>query len=230
MPDAPKSAKIRVYETLRDWIIDGTLQPGEKIIDGELSSYFSVSRTPIREAIQLLADQKLLNVYPGRATRVSELDSVNISETYHMLAELNSMAVEFSYPHITEKNLENLRRINEHFDLTLGKHDFTRSRACDKEFHDTFVKLAANDFLADFIETLTCHIARLENLYFDQILNAKDSVNEHMQIVTALEEKDLEKAKKFMKLNWNHTADIFETTDILKHGVADKNLDTIVPL
>lgn len=217
MPDAPKSAKIRVYETLRDWIIDGTLQPGEKILDSELSAYFSVSRTPVREAIQLLADQKLLEVFPGRATQVSDIDCVDISETYHMLAELNSMAVEFAYPHITEEHLENLKKINERFLLASEKHDFTKSRAHDKEFHDTFVKLAGNDFLTNFIETLTCHIARLENVYFDQILDAKDSVNEHAQIIEALEGKDLEKAKEFMKQNWIHTAEIFEATDILKN-------------
>ncbi len=216
MPDAPKSAKIRVYETLLDWIIDGTLQPGEKILDSELSAYFSVSRTPIREAIQLLADQKLLEVFPGRATRVSNINCVNISQTYYMLAELNSMAVEFAYPHITDEHLENLKKFNEHFSLASQKHDFRKSRACDKEFHDTFVKLAENDFLTNFIETLTCHIARLENIYFDQISDAKDSVNEHAHIIEALEEKDLEKAKKFMKQNWIHTAEIFETTDILQ--------------
>ena len=64
--EAPKSAKIRIYETLREWIIDGTLQPGEKILDSELSQYFSVSRTPVREAIQMLVEQKLIDVRPGR--------------------------------------------------------------------------------------------------------------------------------------------------------------------
>ena len=44
--EAPKSAKMRIYEALREWIIDGTLQPGEKILDSEISQYFSVSRTP----------------------------------------------------------------------------------------------------------------------------------------------------------------------------------------
>ena len=46
--EAPKSAKMRIYEALREWIIDGTLQPGEKILDSEISQYFSVSRTPVR--------------------------------------------------------------------------------------------------------------------------------------------------------------------------------------
>ena len=52
---APRTtAKERVYRTLRQWIIDGTMEPGERLNDVELAQYFSVSRTPVREAIQLL--------------------------------------------------------------------------------------------------------------------------------------------------------------------------------
>ena len=51
------SAKEQVYIQLRDWIINGTLRPNEKINDQDISQYFSVSRTPVREAMQLLSDQ-----------------------------------------------------------------------------------------------------------------------------------------------------------------------------
>ena len=57
------TAKALVYKTLREWITDGTLQPGEQIYDQEIAKYFNVSRTPVREAMQLLADQKQI----GRA-------------------------------------------------------------------------------------------------------------------------------------------------------------------
>ena len=65
-----KSARQAVYETVCDWIITGVLEPGEKILDSELGEYFSVSRTPVREALQLLQSQKLVLVMPGRATVV----------------------------------------------------------------------------------------------------------------------------------------------------------------
>lgn len=50
------------------------MKPGEKILDSELASYFNVSRTPVREALQLLQNQKLVCVIPGRATVVADLD------------------------------------------------------------------------------------------------------------------------------------------------------------
>lgn len=73
-----KSARQAVYETVCDWIITGVLEPGEKILDSELGEYFSVSRTPVREALQLLQSQKLVLVMPGRATVVAPLDTQDI--------------------------------------------------------------------------------------------------------------------------------------------------------
>ena len=68
------TAKALVYKTLREWITDGTLQPGEQIYDQEIAKYFNVSRTPVREAMQLLADQKLLEIEPGKQSRVAKFD------------------------------------------------------------------------------------------------------------------------------------------------------------
>ena len=55
-----RSAKQKVYETVKDWIIEGQFKPGEKVSDVEIAEYFNVSRTPVREALQLLEAQKLV--------------------------------------------------------------------------------------------------------------------------------------------------------------------------
>lgn len=70
IPTAPASeprqtVREKIYNTMLEWIVNGTLQPGEKILDTEIAQYFSASRTPVREAIQLLADQRLIEITPG---------------------------------------------------------------------------------------------------------------------------------------------------------------------
>ena len=87
IPERPQalqrqSAKSVVYQTVCDWIITGVMKPGEKILDSELASYFNVSRTPVREALQLLQSQKLVLVMPGRATVVAPLDTQDIEKCY----------------------------------------------------------------------------------------------------------------------------------------------------
>ena len=99
-----KSARQAVYETVCDWIITGVLEPGEKILDSELGEYFSVSRTPVREALQLLQSQKLVLVMPGRATVVAPLDTQDIEKCYRPLADLEALAAEIACGKLTEND------------------------------------------------------------------------------------------------------------------------------
>ncbi len=206
--EVPKSAKIRIYEALREWIIDGTLQPGEKILDSEISQYFSVSRTPVREAMQMLSEQKLIDVRPGKESRVSEIDVIDIPQTYKMLAEIHSTAVEFAFDKMDSDVIRALKDANSSFMKAYEKRDLKGCRACDKEFHDIIVRLAGNDFLAAFCETLSGHAARIENIYFSKVAGMDELIHEHNEIIAAIESKDLDRAQKFMKDNWLHTPEV----------------------
>ena len=85
------SAKSSIYQVVCSWIITGVLKPGEKIVDSELAKRFNVSRTPVREAIQILEGQKLVYVVPGRATVVADIDPADIEKCYRTLAELQGL-------------------------------------------------------------------------------------------------------------------------------------------
>lgn len=205
---APKTAKERIYEALRKWIVDGTLEPGEKILDSEIAAYFSVSRTPVREAMQLLADQKLIEIFPGKGSRVSKLDRVDLRQAYRILAQLDVLAVEFAFPHITEEVIRTLKDTNRKLSAALDQHDWVAQRTFDQQFHGIFLKLAENEFLSDFMDTLYWHVARVENLYHEKLMESVDSVAEHKRIISALSCGDLEEAKKAMYFNWMNTAAI----------------------
>ena len=79
LPDSPyptevPCTKAEILETLHNWIILMQMKPGEKISDTELADYFHVSRTPVREVLKILEQQKLILTYPGKATVVADLD------------------------------------------------------------------------------------------------------------------------------------------------------------
>ena len=81
----PLTAKERIYSELKEWIVDGTLKEREKLSDREIANYFSVSRTPVREALQLLSEQKLVSIYPGRESLVAPADRANNAHIYACL-------------------------------------------------------------------------------------------------------------------------------------------------
>ena len=109
------SAKQRVYETVKDWIIEGQFQPGEKVSDIEIADYFKVSRTPVREALQLLEAQKLVVSYPGKATLVTELETDNIEKWYLPMAMLQQLAVSIAIEKVTPEDIRRLRKLAEDF-------------------------------------------------------------------------------------------------------------------
>src|SRR5579875_2787578 len=86
-----RSAKSVVLEKLAEWIEDGTLGPGELIKDGELAGRLGVSRTPIREALQVLEQRGLVEMQPGRLTRVTDITPQDANRVYAVLSTLQAL-------------------------------------------------------------------------------------------------------------------------------------------
>ena len=127
---------------------------------------FNVSRTPVREAMQLLADQRLIDIYPGKASIVSLIKQQDTGELYRMLAELHVLALEFSFPSVDDEVILELRSLNQKFSKACHDSDVKTIRLYDSRFHGVFVALSNNTFLKRFIETLENHVARIENMYY----------------------------------------------------------------
>lgn len=204
--EKPRTAKERVYEQVRDWIVDGTLQPGEKLMDQELAEYFSVSRTPVREAIQMLADQKLVEIRPGKETRVTLIDLEEAMSNYRVTAELNVLALEMAYPKLTDEVLDELIRLDHSFSVAGRSRSVWEATALDKQFHDVILRLANNCFLTDFIHVLESHNQRVEQIYFSR--NDDLTFQSHEELLAALKRRDLPAAKDAMRRNWLHTVEL----------------------
>ena len=94
IPSTPRdvdrvSAQQQIYNTLKDWIVDGTLVPGEFINDSEIAKYFSVSRTPVRGAILLLSQQDFVKIMPSKGTKVTETSEEAAAFIYEAISCLS---------------------------------------------------------------------------------------------------------------------------------------------
>ena len=133
------SVKDRIYNVVCEWIITGVLKSGEKILDSELAQYFDVSRTPVREAIQMLERQKLVKVIPSRGTIVANIEIEDTEKCYRLLAEIQAFAAEEACERISEEQL----------------------LSGDTRFHEIIVKVADNEYVEDFSRILQLHISRI---------------------------------------------------------------------
>lgn len=204
----PKTAKERVFTVMREWIIDGTLKPGEKIFDKEIADYFAVSRTPVREAFQMLEEQKLIVIAPGKETRVSEVDPVAVRQSYELLAELDAKAVEYAISQMTEEAYTILKDSTARLKKAIKSGDAKAASEADEQFHAAIRELSGNEFLARFCSTLATHIARVERHFFSkqditEMLPA--SVGEHERIIDGMLAGDSKAAGSAMAENWLNT-------------------------
>jgi DNA-binding GntR family transcriptional regulator len=196
------TAKERVCQTVQQWIIDGTLEPGERLNDIELAEYFSVSRTPVREALQLLSEQKLVQVVPSRGTYVTEIDMDDLRHVYQMLGGLHALAAELCIDRLDEAELEGLAALNKSF----LKHASAGSAAAieaDYAFHERLCTLSANPYLIGFSEQLSLQARRNEKRFFRDYDHLLASYNGHERIISALRKRDLEAAKREIRQNWD---------------------------
>lgn len=195
-----KTAKENAFEQLQDWIIDGTLQPGEKLNDSELAQALGVSRTPIRESLQLLEVQRFVKMYPGKATQVTEVDKESISDLLPPLAALQALSAELAIPNLTPETIELLEHTNKRFADAVFAEDYFTALKIDEEFHQIIVDTANNPYIQTTVPTLQVHVRRL--FFHNSIVLTKDSIEEHTLIIELMKQGDAEGVSAIMRNNW----------------------------
>ena len=171
-----------VFQTLRQAILKGELQPGERLMEIKLAETLGVSRTPIREAIRKLELEGLVVMIPRKGAAVA-----NITEK------------EVACDRITEEQLIQLKEAAKAFEASKGSMDLIRIAETDMQFHEIIYEATHNERLVQMLNNLR------ENMYRYRIEYLKDSnyydglVREHKAILEAIESGDKEKAGIYMK-------------------------------
>jgi DNA-binding GntR family transcriptional regulator len=195
-----QSAKERAFDQIQEWIIDGTLLPGEKLNDFELARAINVSRTPIREALQLLSQQGFVTMKPGVATYVNEIDAKDVVKILPPLSALQALAAELATENVSKEDIQKLQIINKEFQHAIETEDFYGALKQDEQFHKIIVDVCDNEYISNVVSMFQAHVRRL--FFQKSIILSTNSVNEHEELIAALEEKDSEKAAIIAKKNW----------------------------
>lgn len=226
LPSIPIAAgevctKAQIQATLCRWMTVMQMRPGEKISDKEIAEYFNVSRTPVREVLKILEQQKLIYTYPGRATVVAELDIDNIESYYLPMQNLQCLAVRLAVDNAQAQDIDELETLGEKFRMKQQEGTDTEGLLlADKAFHQKIIDIAGNAYIDEFCSALWVHIARLDYLFFRD--NAIASSNQdHEMIINCLRIKDPFGAELAMKNNWNNS--------MLAIKAAGKRLADIAP-
>lgn len=200
-PPQRQSARDMVFQHLKAWIEDGVLAPGESIRDSEVATRLGVSRTPVREAIQMLEQLGAVVTEPSRSTRVSDAAMDDAVLLAAPLSTILGLAGELAVPHITPADLKAMQAANERLLSAARRKDPQGAREADYEFHDVLVRAAKNPYLTSIIDSLQLHAKRLDTVYFSDVGPTRESYAEHKAIIAALRRQDAGEVRRLSETN-----------------------------
>jgi len=190
LPIARSTLPEAAAERLRTLIIEGTLAPGTRLNERELSEQLGVSRTPLREAFRMLAGDGLLTQLPNRGAQVVALSAEDARHAFDVMGALEGLAGELAATRVTDADIETLRALQAEMEAAHARRDLPAYYRINRAIHDRLNAIAGNPILGHTYRTLN---TRLHALRFRSNLNpAKwdQAVAEHRGMIAALAARD----------------------------------------
>lgn len=203
-------AREEVYRSLKQWIIELQLAPGEVLRDQELALQLGVSRTPVREALRQLEDEGLVITSFHKWTKVAPSRLEEIIEIYPVVAALEAAALELAAPRLAEADLHELETTNAALAQAIAVQEHQRATELDAQFHALIVRASQNAEIAKLLENLRPRIKRIELAHFGDQRMAPQSIQEHQTIIAALRAGDTQAAVQAIKQNWALPPDLLQ--------------------
>jgi DNA-binding GntR family transcriptional regulator len=192
----------QVAERLRARILAHTLPPGSWIDEQALAAEYGISRTPLREALKVLAAEGLVTMKLRRGAYVTEVSERDLSEVFHLLALLEADAAEVVARRATDAQLAELHALHEALERTVDDRDaFFKA---NEQFHMKLLQIADNRWTLQMVDDLrkVMKLNRHHSLFKQGRLEA--SLAEHREILRALLRRDGDEVKRLMQQHIAH--------------------------
>lgn len=186
----------RTYEALKQDILTCELRPGAQIFEGELATRYGTSKTPVREALNLLGQEGLVEVLPRRGYLVAPVTLRDVQEVFQLRLMLETAAAELAAEHITEDGLRQLHALVAVRYTYRDRASYSRFLRANRAFHVAVADASGNRRLAAFVGKLLEDMERILHLGLDLRDSADEMATEHAELVDALLKGDGELARR----------------------------------
>lgn len=177
---------LQVSKKIEDDIVYGKLPPGAKLEEVELCEKYGVSRTPIREALKLLASEGLIEIRPRRGAIVPKLNLVTLCEMFEVMAELEGMCGRLAARRISEEEKNQLLTLHRECEQYMTDNNSEDYYEANKKFHFFLYGLSRNQYLIEQATSLHNRLHPYRRLQLRVNNRMQNSFHEHEQIVNAI--------------------------------------------
>lgn len=183
-----------VFNTLRNAILTGELEPGERLMEIKLADKLGVSRTPIREAIRKLELEGLVVNTPRKGAEVANISSEDLRDVLEVRRSLEILATNLACDKITEAELSELYANIESFKISIETEAATEIALTDVGFHDIIYRATGNARLIQILGNLREQMYRYRLEYIKDHDSWNRLLTEHTAIYNAIKNRDKEAA------------------------------------
>jgi DNA-binding GntR family transcriptional regulator len=194
-----------IYNEIRNKIISLEIKPGEMIFENNIAAEYGVSRTPVRQAFYILAQEELIKILPQRGARIAYLSIEKVNEAQFIRESLEVSIFEKvaemwdrtnkSYAEAEEKILAIIKSQKD----SIKNKDYIRFIYLDEEFHNSIIETSKNRTLLMVVNNMRAHLNRIRFLELQEANYEKQAILEHEEIFQAIIKNDVITTGKLLK-------------------------------
>jgi DNA-binding GntR family transcriptional regulator len=193
------SARDQVYVVLREAIVSAELEPGRRLSENELADRLGVSRTPVREALVRLRDERLVAIVPQLGTFVTLISPDAVADAAFVREALECSAIRLATGNATERDLEELQANLAAQDRAEETGDIDAFDHLDEALHRTLCELSGRDIAWSLSRRANGHLDRVRRLSLPEPGYLGEMVAEHRAVVAAVADKDPDQAEAALR-------------------------------
>ncbi len=188
-----------VFNTLRQAILKGELEPGERLMEIQLAERLGVSRTPIREAIRKLELEGLVLMIPRKGAEVARISEKSLRDVLELRRSLEELAIELACQRMTEEEIDELEQAQKAFREAVDGKDVMLMAETDEKYHEIIYQGTKNSRLVQILNNLREQMYRYRLEYIKDADKRQILLIEHDNIVKAVRGRRVAEAKAAMR-------------------------------
>ena len=201
-----RSLHGELVDLLHDMVLDGELRPGDKINEQALCARFGVSRTPLREALKVLASGGLVILAPNRGARVARISPQEIDQLFPIMGALESLAGELACQKISNTDVARIRKLHDQMVHHYEKRESAPYLKLNRQIHEAIFDAADNAELTQLYHTIMVRTHAVRFTAKKSPARWDEAVEDHVQIMDALEKRDGTRLGMLLKEHLRHKA------------------------
>lgn len=196
--ESPLSLAEAIFRHIGQAIVEGAIPPNQRLVETQLCEQFGCSRSPLREAIRMLAAEGLVTITPRRGARVVELTPKTLRDVFEVRVLLEGLAARLAAENRTDDDLAELKSLSASMRAVVERGPETRFFNLNNTFHEALAQIGNNDFLASLQGTAANRTFLPLFLFLSDKKHLVTAVEAHEEIVRAIERRNGREAERAM--------------------------------